>query len=189
ARDKDDGRRNEILGAPRLHRRVPARVGRQQTGVGGPPERQPESPGVLVQGTAVCGCSGERIVHRARRGDRRFALRALQIKQRARRRSGLGSLFWNFVAFAPRLRESYRDRLLATLDLLARAPTAQRAALALVHRSLDLFLRPTTVFPLRPFLGHVHAPSAPTRSTVSRIRATDGQHHAVIFFWAQRRGQ
>src|SRR5499427_1049724 len=67
--------------------------------------------------------------------------------------SGLGSLFWNFVAFAPRLGEPDRDRLLAALHFPTRAPAAQRAALALVHRPSDLLLSFLPVF-----RSHVHAP-------------------------------
>src|SRR5437016_4152180 len=61
-------------------------------------------------------------------------------------------LLRHLCAGLPRFGEADRDRLLAALDASARPAALQRAALALVHRALDLLAR------LLPVLSHAYPP-------------------------------
>src|SRR6185369_12162556 len=107
-----------------------------------------------ASGEAVAGADGSGDRRRLRRALRRrlagrlarsaLAGRALASGRLARaagllRRAVL--LRRHFAAGLPRLRQADRDRLLLALHRLAGAAALQRAALALVHRLLDLFRR------------------------------------------------
>src|SRR5438552_1378952 len=71
-------------------------------------------------------------------------------------RRGLGFLFLRDLgALLARLGKSDSDRLLAALDLLARASAAKRARFLLLHRALDLLGGALGIFPLLRFLRHL----------------------------------
>src|SRR5689334_14194348 len=89
----------------------------------------------------------------------------------------------DFRAGTPRFRQADGDRLLAALDLFAGAAAAQRAALALVHRPLDLALRLLSVACHAGIVSDARAggqhrspeSAVPPRGTARRARATSAR--------------
>src|SRR5690348_16402106 len=92
-----------------------------------------------------------------------------------------GLLRRDFGAGAAGLGKAYGDRLLAALHLASRAATAQRAALALVHRFLDFALG------LLPVACHGDCSGSGWGQVISRKRAPCGSSCSPLTSFRPRR--